>query len=273
MNLAARIVRTSSASNRPLWRGLAGHAKWQNVRHRKAKQDQNRSVIFERCYRAISAATKEGRSGNPKENLRLALAISQAKAASMPKDKIESAVQRGLGNYMNKDELEEVTFEGYYPGGIALWIACLTDNRNRAYSRIKYLFRIYSSSFVNKPGALSLVFTRTGELNYEVDSQESADAMVEAAVDLGAIDFEISERELGGYTVEILTKPNELGRIQSALDMTIETKPCNSSLNLRPNAMIEVEKESQSGKDLMELLNKLDDLVDVQNIYTNAKFM
>ena len=234
---------------------MAGHSKWANIKHRKGRQDAARGKLFGKLAKAIEIAAREG-GGNPDFNPTLATAIFKAKAASMPNDNIERAVKRGTGE-VEGAHYEEVWYEGYGPGGVALYVQILTDNRNRAASDVRSTFT-RSGGNLGEPGSVGYLFSQKGLI--EVRGDEN-DVML-VALDSGAEDI----RESGDGWFDVITSPGELQQVRSALDdagLDVET----ADVTQLPSSTVPV-GEGEARK-LLRLIDALDDLDDVQAVFSN----
>src|SRR3954452_3335702 len=184
---------------------MAGHSKWAGIKHKKAIVDSRRGKLFTKLARAITVAAKDG-GGDPEGNPRLALAISKARDASMPKDNIERAIAKGTGEGADADALEDVVYEGYGPGGVAMLVEAVTDNRNRTGSEVRHLFSKHGGS-LGEPGSVAYLFDKKGIVVVSADKYSEDDLMV--AIDAGAEDVVQDE------TVwEIVTEPTELQAVR-----------------------------------------------------------
>jgi YebC/PmpR family DNA-binding regulatory protein len=236
---------------------MAGHSKWANIRHRKGAQDKKRGKIFTKLIREITVAAKMG-GGDPNSNPRLRLAIDKARAESMPKDNIERAIKRGSGD-MAGDDYEEIRYEGYAPGGVAVIVEALTDNRNRTASEIRAAFSKHGGNLA-ETGAVSFMFDRVGEVRFPAGAAD-ADAMFEGALEAGASDVESDD---GGHTVTC--EPDALHTVSRALEGQFG-EPESAKLTWRAQNGVPVD-ENTAGT-LLKLLDVLDDNDDVQAISAN----
>lgn len=240
---------------------MAGHSKWANIKHRKARQDSKRSKIWSKCSRAIIVAAKHG-GGDPDANLALRYAIDEAKAANMPKDTIAKAIEKGAGGGDGSD-YEEIVYEGYGPGGVAIMLEILTDNRNRTASEMRKLFEKFGGN-LGASGAVAFNFERKGELFLDRAIVEE-DALMEAALDAGAEDIEETDGE-DGKLWRIVTPVDAYHGVRQALSGR-GWDPAQSGL-----VMIALNTVACSGKDAEKLLRFVDDLEDhddVQHVHAN----
>lgn len=234
---------------------MAGHSKWANIKHRKGRQDAARGKLFGKLAKAIEIAAREG-GGNPDFNPTLATAVFKAKAASMPNDNIDRAIKRGTGE-VEGAIYEEIWYEGYGPGGVALYVQILTDNRNRAASEVRTAFTRNGGN-LGEPGSVGYLFSQKGQL---VAGGSEDDVML-AALDAGAEDI----LDNGDGTFEVVTPPSDLGTVQAALEEAgIEV--VSADITQRPSSWIPV-GENEARK-LIRLIDALDDLDDVQSVHAN----
>jgi YebC/PmpR family DNA-binding regulatory protein len=236
---------------------MAGHSKWASIKHRKKAVDAKRGQLFTKLTRAITVAAREG-GGDPEGNPALALAIQKARDASMPKDNIERAIAKGTGADSEADRYESVVYEGYGPGGVAILVEALTDNRNRTGSEVRYLFS-KSGGSLGEPGSVAWTFEKKGEI--VVDGGRYGEDELLAAIDAGAQDL-----ALDGDVWEIVTSPGELAAVREALEadgVHLES----AELVMRPKSRTPVE-ETQVGS-LMRLIEALEDHDDVQAVHAN----
>lgn len=234
---------------------MAGHSKWANIKHRKGRQDAARGKLFGKLAKAIEIAAREG-GGNPDFNPTLATAVFKAKAASMPNDNIDRAIKRGTGEVAGAI-YEEIWYEGYGPGGVALYVQILTDNRNRAASEVRTAFSRNGGN-LGEPGSVGYLFSQKGQ----VVASGSEDDVMLAALDAGAED--ILDNEDG--TFEIVTQPSDLGTVRTALEEA-GLEVVSADITQRPSSWIPV-GEGEARK-LMRLIDALDDLDDVQSVHAN----
>jgi YebC/PmpR family DNA-binding regulatory protein len=234
---------------------MAGHSKWANIKHRKGRQDAARGKLFGKLAKAIEIAAREG-GGNPDFNPTLATAVEKAKAASMPNDNIDRAIKRGTGE-VEGAVYEEIWYEGYGPGGVALYVQILTDNRNRAASEVRSAFTRHNGN-LGEPGSVGYLFSQKGL----IIAAGPEDELMMTALDAGAEDIE----DIGDGTYEVVTSPSELGAVRGALDtegITIES----ADITQRPSTWVPV-GEGDARK-LLRLIDALDDLDDVQAVFSN----
>lgn len=235
---------------------MAGHSKFKNIMHRKGAQDAKRAKVFARHTKEIMVAARDG--GDPDMNARLRTAIAAAKAQNMPNDNIDRAIKKGSGEGA-ADTFEEIRYEGYGPGGVALIVDVLTDNRNRAASDVRSAFSKFGGN-LGETNSVSFMFDRVGQIQYPAD-KASADAMFEAALEAGATDV-----ESGDDVHEITCAPDDLNTVREALEATFGT-PASADLVWKPQNTVEIDESKASS--LFKLLDILDDNDDVQNVSAN----
>ena len=234
---------------------MAGHSKWANIKHRKGRQDAARGKLFGKLAKAIEIAAREG-GGNPDFNPTLATAVFKAKAVSMPNDNIDRAIKRGTGE-VEGAIYEEIWYEGYGPGGVAVYVQVLTDNRNRAASDVRSTFTRHNGN-LGEPGSVGYLFTQKGLV---VATGEEEQVML-TALDAGAEDVE----DNGDGTYEVITSPSDLATVREALQesgLGVES----ADITQRPSSWVPV-GESEARK-IFRLIDALDDLDDVQAVFSN----
>ena len=237
---------------------MAGHSKWANIQHRKGAQDKKRGKLFTKLIREITIAARMGGS-DLDSNPRLRLAVYKGKSQSMPKDNIERAIKRGAGE-LDGANYEELRYEGYGPGGVAVMVDCLTDNRNRTVAEVRHAFSKFGGN-LGADGSVNYLFNNVGQLLYPAGSDE--EAVMEAAIDAGAEDVIVDD----DHSIEVLTEPGEFELVR---DKMIESghEPENAQLTMRASTSAELGvKEATS---MIKLLELLEDLDDVQEVYSNA---
>ena len=237
---------------------MAGHSKWANIQHRKGRQDAKRGKIFTRLIKEITVAAKLG-GGDPAINPRLRMAIEKAKGESMPKDNIENAVKRGSGQ-LEGVNYEEIRYEGYGLNGAAVMVDCLTDNRQRTVADVRHAFSKYGGN-LGTDGSVAFLFKHCGTLLFAPGADE--DKIMEAALEAGAEDV-ISNDD---GSIEVVTAPNDFTAVKEALEAAglkaemgeVTMKPDNETVFTGDDAV-----------KMQKLLDALDDLDDVQEVYTSA---
>ncbi|HLU07766.1 MAG TPA: YebC/PmpR family DNA-binding transcriptional regulator [Woeseiaceae bacterium] len=237
---------------------MAGHSKWANIQHRKGAQDKKRGKLFTRLIREITIAARMGGS-DVASNPRLRLAVDKAKAQSVPKDNIDRAVKRGSGELEGSD-YQEIRYEGYGPGGTAVMVDCMTDNRNRTVADVRHAFSKYGGN-LGADGSVGYLFNHVGLLSYPPGSDE--DAIMSAAIDAGAEDVIVDEDK----SVQVLTDPAEMEDVRDVM-RTAGFPPEEAELTMWAATTTELGLEEASS--MVKLLEALEDLDDVQNVYSNA---
>jgi YebC/PmpR family DNA-binding regulatory protein len=235
---------------------MAGHSKFKNIQFRKGAQDKRRSKLFSKLGREITAAAKMGLP-DPSMNPRLRTAVQAARAQNMPKDNIERAIKKsqeaGGANY------EEVRYEGFGAGGVGIIVEALTDNRNRTASEVRSIFTKFGGN-LGETGAVSFNFEKLGAIEFDA-GKATSDAMLEAAIDAGAEDCESS-----GEGHVVYCHPDQLHQIAKALEATFG-EPRSQRILWRPKSTVPADEES--GQRLLRMIEALEDLDDVQNVYAN----
>jgi len=235
---------------------MAGHSQFKNIMHRKGRQDAARSKIFSKLAREITVAAKAGLP-DPDMNPRLRLAIQNAKAQSMPKDNIERAINKASGG--DSENYEEVRYEGYGPGGVAVIVEALTDNRNRTASNVRAAFT-KAGGALGETGSVAFMFDRVGEIVYTPEAGD-ADKMMEAAIEAGAEDVQSGE---DGHT--IICAFEDIGEVSSALESALGEAESVKAI-WKPQTMSPVDEEK--AESVLKLIATLEDDDDVQNVYAN----
>jgi len=235
---------------------MAGHSQFKNIMHRKGAADAKRSKAFAKLAREITVAAKLGLP-DPKMNSRLRLAIQNARAENMPKDVVDRAIKKASG--ADGENYDEIRYEGYGPGGIAVVVEALTDNKNRTASAVRSYFT-RSGGALGETGAVAFMFDHVGQIIYKPEAG-SADKVLDAAIEAGADDVQSSEE---GH--EILTAFESLSDVAKALEETLG-EPESVKAIWKPQNLIPVDEEKAVG--VMKLIDALDDDDDVQNVYTN----
>ena len=237
---------------------MAGHSKWANIQHRKGRQDAKRGKIFTRLIKEITVAAKLG-GGDPAINPRLRMAIEKAKAESMPKDNIENAVKRGSGQ-LEGVNYEEIRYEGYGISGAAVMVDCLTDNRQRTVADVRHAFSKYGGN-LGTDGSVAFLFKHCGTLLFAPGADE--DKVMEAALDAGADDVITND----DGSIEVVTAPNDFDSVKEALAVA-GLKPEMAEVTMK--ATTETVFAGDDAVKMQKLLDALDDLDDVQEVYTSA---
>ncbi|MGA8930683.1 MAG: YebC/PmpR family DNA-binding transcriptional regulator [Pseudolabrys sp.] len=235
---------------------MAGHSQFKNIMHRKGRQDKVRSKLFGKLAREITVSAKLGLPA-PAFNPRLRAAIIAARAENMPKDNIDRAIKKSQG--ADTESYDEIRYEGYGPGGVAIIVEALTDNRNRTAGEVRAIFAKNGGNLA-ETGAVSFMFSHVGIVEYDAKAA-SADAMLEAAIDAGAEDVVSND---DGH--QVITTPDTLADVSKALE-TKFGEPRKSSLLWKPQNTVALDDES--GEKVLKLIESLDDSDDVQNVYAN----
>jgi YebC/PmpR family DNA-binding regulatory protein len=235
---------------------MAGHSQFKNIMHRKGRQDKARSKLFGKLAREITVSAKLGLP-DPAFNPRLRAAVIAARAENMPKDNIDRAIKKSQGS--DTENYDEIRYEGYGPGGVAIIVEALTDNRNRTAGEVRAIFSKNGGNLA-ETGAVSFMFSHVGIVEFDAKAA-SADAMLEAAIEAGAEDVTSND---DGH--QIITTPDTLNDVAKALEAKFG-EPRKASLLWRPQNTIALDDEA--GEKVLKLLESLDDSDDVQNVYAN----
>lgn len=238
---------------------MAGHSKWANIQHRKGRQDAKRGKIFTRLIKEITVAARMG-GGDVATNPRLRMAVDKAKAESMPKDNIENAIKRGSGT-LEGVNYEEMRYEGYGIAGAAVMVDCLTDNKQRTVADVRHAFSKYGGN-LGTDGSVAYMFRHCGVILFEPGASE--DKVMEIALEAGAEDV-ISDPDDG--SIEVITQPNDFEAVKAALEAA-GLKPAHGEVTMR--ASTETVLTGEDAARMQKLLDALDDLDDVQEVYTSA---
>jgi YebC/PmpR family DNA-binding regulatory protein len=238
---------------------MSGHSKWSSIKHKKGAADAKRGQLFSKLSRAIIVAAREG-GPDPDANIALANAIEKARASSMPKDNIERAIARGSGAGIDGEAYEQITYEGYAAGGVALLVEALTDNRNRTAAEVRHVFAKNEGN-LGASGAVAWLFERKGVVLVDADRHDEDDVML-AAAEGGAEDV---ERE--GSSLRVTSVPEDLQGVRAALDAAgIEVE--SADLTMLPKTTVQVDDEATARK-VLRLMDALEDNDDVQDVYAN----
>ncbi|WP_019590712.1 YebC/PmpR family DNA-binding transcriptional regulator [Thioalkalivibrio sp. ALE20] len=239
---------------------MAGHSKWANIKHRKSAQDAKRGKLFTKLIREITVAARHG-GPDPETNPRLRLAFDNALKNNMTRDTIERAAKRGAGE-TEGEAYEELRYEGYGPGGAAIMVDCMTDNRNRTVSEVRHAFNKMGGN-LGTDGSVAYLFEKKGVISFPPGLDE--ETVMEPALEGGAEDVLVDD----DGSIEVITDPDVYQDVRQALlDHGLE--PENSEVTMRPETLSPLDEET--AETVLKLLNMLDDLDDVQNVYTNANF-
>jgi len=237
---------------------MAGHSKWANIQHRKNAQDAKRGKLFTKLIREITVSARMG-DPDPASNPRLRTAVDKALAANMTKDTIDRAIKRGAGA-QDGENYEEVRYEGYGPGGVAVMVDCVTDNRNRTVAEVRHAFTKAGGN-LGTDGSVAYQFNKSGILSYPPGTDE--DRVMEAALEAGAED--VLENEDG--SVDVLTEPDSFVDIKEAM-AAAGLEPENAEVTMRADNASPLERDD--AEKMIRLLDVLEDLDDVQAVYSNA---
>ncbi len=236
---------------------MAGHSKWANIQHHKKAQDAKRGKLFTRLIREITVAARGG--GDPEANARLRSAVDKALSANMPKDTIERAVKRGAGELEGEDYME-VRYEGYGPGGAAVLIDCMTDNRNRTVSEIRHVFAKFNGN-LGTSGSVAYLFSNAGVIRLNSGADENT--VMDIALESGAED--VVNMEDG--SIEVISGADEFLPVRQALEDS-GLVPDYAEITMRASTVVQLSEKD--GETMLRLLDVLDSLDDVQNVYSNA---
>ena len=237
---------------------MAGHSKWANIKHRKAAQDKQRGKIWTKLIREVTVAARAG-GADPGSNPRLRLAMDKAFGANMPRDTVERAIKRGAGATEGED-YEEIRYEGYGPGGVAVMVDCMTDNRNRTASEVRHAFTKYGGN-LGTDGSVGYLFTKQGIISFQPGTDE--DQLMEAALEAGAEDVVVND----DGSLDVITAPEEYGAVKDALTGAgYDTEMGEVTFNASTSA----ELDRDTAERLLKMVDMLEDLDDVQEVYHNA---
>lgn len=236
---------------------MAGHSKWANIKHRKAAQDAKRGKIFTKMIRELVVAAKAG-GPNPEDNPGLRAVMDKALGANMKRDTIDKAVARGAGTN-DEDNYEASTYEGYGAGGIAVLVECLSDNRNRTVAEVRHAFSNRGGN-LGTDGSVAYLFTRTGQISY---AQGDEEAIMDVALEAGADDVVANE----DGSIDVMTAFEDFLTVKDAM-VAAGLPPDHADVTMIPSTTVELDKDG--AEKVMGLVDMLEDLDDVQNVYTNA---
>jgi YebC/PmpR family DNA-binding regulatory protein len=244
---------------------MSGHSKWAQIRRSKGVNDARRGQLFTRLGREIVVAVREGSSGDTNMNFRLRMAVQRARDANMPMDNIERTIKRALGG-SDGISLEEITYEGYGPGGTAILVQTLTENRNRTVAEVRNAFNRNGGN-MGENGCVDWLFEQKGVIEVELAGHDPDELSLEA-IDLGADDVESVSAD--DETLTIYTDPSDVENIRLALEAK-QYKVLKSESTMVPKTRVDLSEE-KTAHQAIRLIEKLEDLDDVQNVYTNADF-
>lgn len=237
---------------------MSGHSKWATTKHRKAAVDAKRSALFSKLARMITVAAKTGGDPSPENNASLAAAVAKAKSYSLPKDKIQTAIDKAFGAGAESANFEEVVYEGYGPAGVALYLEALTDNRNRTAADVRAAFTRAGGN-LGATGSVAFQFERKGEISVDKSGAPDEDELMLLVADAGGEDLDEGEEEWLVYTA-----PNELAAVSSALEASgVPVKGAELVMEPVNTTVVSVE----DAKKVMRLVDKLEESDDIQNVY------
>ncbi|MGD8911879.1 MAG: YebC/PmpR family DNA-binding transcriptional regulator [Candidatus Thiodiazotropha sp.] len=237
---------------------MAGHSKWANIKHKKAANDKKRGKIWTKLIREITVAARMG-GGDINANPRLRLAVDKGLGANMPKDTIERAIKRGAGG-TEGDNYDEIRYEGYGPGGTAVMVDCMTDNRNRTASEVRHAFSKLGGN-LGTDGSVSYLFSKQGIISYNPGVDE--DAVMEAALEAGAEDVVTND----DGSIDVISNPEDFSQVKDAL---VDSGLPPDADEVTYNASTSAALDQNDAEKLLRMVDMLEDLDDVQNVYTNA---
>ncbi|TQV86107.1 YebC/PmpR family DNA-binding transcriptional regulator [Exilibacterium tricleocarpae] len=237
---------------------MAGHSKWANIKHRKAAQDAKRGKVFTKIIRELTVAAKQG--GNPDDNPRLRAAVDKALGANMKRDTIDKAIARGAGDGEGEN-YEELTYEGYGVGGVAVLVEVMTDNRNRTVAEVRHAFSKRGGN-LGTDGSVAYLFTRKGQISFAPGADE--DQIMEAALEAGADDVVGNE----DGSVDVTTTFEDFINVKEAM-LATGLEPAAAEVTMIPSTSVTL--DLAGAEKVMGLVDMLEDLDDVQNVYTNAE--
>lgn len=237
---------------------MSGHSKWSTIKHKKGAADAKRGKIFTKLIKEITVAARMG-GGDPDTNPRLRTAVFAAKAQNMPKDNLERAIKKGTGELEGVD-YEEITYEGYGPGGVAVLVECLTDNRNRTIADVRYIFSKAGGN-IGTDGCVSWMFDKKGLISVE-KSETDEDTLMELALEAGAEDVKDEDD-----CFEVITAPEDFEAVKEAVDAA-EIKTTMAEVTMIPQTQASL--EGKEAEQMVKFMMALDDCDDIQKFYTNA---
>lgn len=237
---------------------MAGHSKWANIKHRKAAQDAKRGKVFNKLIRELTVAAKLG-GPEPADNPRLRAAVDKSLTANMTRDTIDRAIARGVGS-TDADNVEELTYEGYGPGGVAVLVEVMTDNRNRTVSEVRHAFNKCGGD-LGTDGSVAYLFERRGQIGYDAGTDE--DALIESALEAGADDV-VSH---GDGSIDVFTCFEDFAAVRDQLDAAGFAR-ASADISMIPATTVALDLEG--AESILRLVDMLEDLDDVQNVYSNA---
>lgn len=236
---------------------MSGHSKWAQIKHKKAKTDLERGKAFSKLIRLITVAARQG-GGNPENNPRLRLAIQKAREMNMPQENIEKAIKKGTGE-LEGVAYEEIIYEGYGPGGVAIMVEATTDNRNRTTAEIRHLFSKHGGN-LGETGCVSWVFERKGLISFEKGKVDEEEVMA-VAIDAGAEDIRSTET-----TIDVITAPEDFEKVKEAIERS-GLQYAVAQVTMVPKTTVSV--EGKQAQQVLSLIEALEDHDDVQEVYAN----
>jgi YebC/PmpR family DNA-binding regulatory protein len=239
---------------------MSGHSKWATIRRKKAANDARRSNQYAKLLRAVEVAAREGGSGDVAANMTLASAVEKAKSFSVPTDNIERAIKRGTGEDAAGARYDEITYEGYAPGGIALYVEALTDNRNRTAQDVRHAFARNGGN-LGETGSTAWMFTRKGVVVVEKSLAPDEERLLELALEGGAEDLRDSESSW-----DIISDPASFGQVRDALERA-GVEVFSAEISMVPHSAIPI--DGSEARQVLNLIEALEELDDVQNVYAN----
>lgn len=243
---------------------MSGHSKWHSIRRSKAILDNKRGAVFTKIAREITVAVREGGSGDADANFRLRVVLQKAKAENMPADNIERSIKRGLGTLEGEAADEEIMYEGYGPGGCAILVKALTNNRNRTASDVRSAFTKGGGN-LGETGSVGWMFQHRGYLQLAVGKHDVEELEL-AAIDAGAEDVQITEDEDGNKFLDVYTTFEDWKKVQETLDKAKYNITASDNI-MQPVTLMDLDKDKTL--QALKLIDRLEDLDDVQNVYTN----
>lgn len=237
---------------------MAGHSKWAQIKHKKAKEDAKRGKIFSKLTRAIIVAAKQG-GGNPDTNPQLANAIEKAKQYNLPQENIERAIKKATGE-LGAENYEQIVYEGYGPGGVAIMVEAMTDNRNRTAADIRHIFSKHGGN-LSETGSVAWMFEKKGIISF-LRSKIDEDELLSAALEAGAEDMEEDES-----FVNIITNPKSFGEVKEALEKAGYQYE-RAEITMNPTTTVKIE-DRETARKVLRLIEALEDHDDVQEVYSN----
>ena len=238
---------------------MAGHSKWANIKHRKGAQDAKRGKIFTKMIREITVAAKGSGGGDPSNNPSLRTAIDKALGANMKRDTIDNTIKKAIGA-LDGVNYEEVRYEGYGPGGTAVMVNCLTDNRNRTVADVRHAFSKHNGN-LGTDGSVAYLFRKLGIISYAGGVDE--DGVMEVALEAGAEDIVVND----DASIDVFTSPEDYLNVKEAL-VAAGFEPENAEITM--HADIKTELDADAAEKMLKLIDRLEDLDDVQDVYSNA---